>query len=221
MSDPNGWIVFWTALASIAALATMVTTAASVRMSFVMWRSQTEPKVIVYAKHDRERPSLIVIVIENIGHDVATDVKFNPSRPIPMEAFGIDKPNRVPKTAQSGPLAHGIRSLGPGDKRILTWGQYGGISEALNYGAIEVAIEYRHGKRKMHGVGVLEVQSHLETDASAPPIVEISRHLGKVAKSVDAMQSANQSDRWAKEAERKRQKTGKFRGYATAHLRRH
>src|SRR4051794_31217451 len=82
---PNDATSLWTAVASLAAaLAT-----------YFAWKTlagRDDPQVIVYVKHDANRPSLLVLVIENIGRDVARDVKFTTSKPIPVAAWGIEAP---------------------------------------------------------------------------------------------------------------------------------
>ena len=44
--------------------------------------SQTQPNVIVTAVHDENRPTIIQLVIRNIGHGLAENVTFKTSRPL-------------------------------------------------------------------------------------------------------------------------------------------
>ncbi len=87
---------------------------------------------------------MINLIIENVGRGVALDVSFSSSRSIPREAFGLG-PNvkKTAKTFDIGPFASGIPSLGPGSKRILTWGQHGGLDAAIGDGTIDITARYR------------------------------------------------------------------------------
>lgn len=76
------WIIV-----GLTALLVMVSALGSVATYFTL-RSQIDPHVIVDAESDRDRPSLIVLVIENIGRGVAHDVRFRLAQPMPANAFG-------------------------------------------------------------------------------------------------------------------------------------
>jgi len=72
------WVPLWTALSANAAIVTALVTAAYTYFTLRLVRSQNEPKVIMYVKHYLNRPSILMIVVENIGRDIAHDVKFFP-----------------------------------------------------------------------------------------------------------------------------------------------
>ena len=118
---------FWTSIvaAIIAVSATII--------NYLFFRSQVDPHVIVYATHDDRRPGIILLIIENIGKSVAKEVQFEFSKFFPQDAFGFENAPQ-PQPLNKGPLFTGIPSLGPGAKRIITWGQYGGIHKALRCG---------------------------------------------------------------------------------------
>lgn len=180
----------WSAIAAVAAVASVIVAFLSARFSWKSLVSQGQPKVIVYVKHDTDRPTLLCIVIENIGRDVAERVTFKLSRPIPAEAFGLPgRPISPAKNMDAGPLVNGILALGPGSPRVLTWGQMGGLSLALKDNPIEVAISYMHGKRKLKGTSILEVESFMETDASEKPILAVAQNTLKIADSLKAINS--------------------------------
>ena len=40
---------------------------ASAAITYAVYRSSTDPEVIVYVDTDKKRPSLIILIIENIG----------------------------------------------------------------------------------------------------------------------------------------------------------
>src|SRR5688572_30576332 len=78
-------------------------------LTFKILRSQTDPYVVVYARSDELRPSLIEIVVENVGKGVARDVTFQLSRSLPWRAYGTapDCPD-VSKPMTEGPFIIGI-----------------------------------------------------------------------------------------------------------------
>lgn len=180
------WVPFRTALAAAAATLTALVTIAYTYFTLRLVRAQAEPKVIVYVKHDLERPSMLTIIIENIGRDIAHDVTFAPSRPIPEKAYGISPAEaQEAKPMREGPLVSGIPSLGPGDSRVnITWGQYGGLSNAL--GAVPIVLDYtyRHGRRTFRGQAKLEVLSFAATDASERSPVVMARALKDISGSL-------------------------------------
>ena len=74
---------FWTAIAALAASLSALLAAIYTWLTFRLVRAQSEPNVVVYVRHDDSRPSVLQIVIENIGRSLATDLSFKASRPIP------------------------------------------------------------------------------------------------------------------------------------------
>lgn len=118
-------------------------TAAATAINYFLYRSQVSPEVVVYVVADDRRPSIINLVIENIGKGVAKKVRFTLSEPLPAKAFGIDKPaSDAGGTMESGPLITGIPSLGPGVRRVLTWGQYGGLYAAIGNRVVTITARY-------------------------------------------------------------------------------
>jgi hypothetical protein len=183
-------IPFWTAIAAVAAGCSAVLAAFYTILTFRLVRLSAEPKVIVYVKHDLERPSLLVIMIENIGRDLAYDVNFKTSKAIPAKAFGITAEEaKSAGIMNDGPLIEGIPALGPGDSREITWGQYGGLSKALGDEPIVLDYTYRSRKRLIKGCAKLEVRSYLGTDASEKPIMTIVKNLKELSESVSHIAS--------------------------------
>lgn len=125
----------------MAAIATLVALGATI-VNYYLLRSQVDPQVVVYATSDPDRPTIINLVIENIGKGVARNVSFSLSHPIPTKAFGINDPP-VSATMKSGPLFSGIPALGPGSSRVTTWGQYGGLHKGLGDEVVTVSVAYR------------------------------------------------------------------------------
>jgi len=177
-------VPFWTAVAALAASATALVTIVYTYFTARLVQAQSEPKVIVYVRHDFDRPSILLLVVENIGRDIAKSVTFRSSRPIPVEAFGIAEPRGPSMTMTKGPFVHGIPSLAPGDTRVITWGQYGGLSAVIGDTPIELTFTYRQGSRTLSGAASLEVSSFGNTDASTPPKLASARALQEISESV-------------------------------------
>ena len=171
----------WTAIAAGAATLTALVTIAYTYFTLRLVRSQSEPKVIVYVKHDLERLTVLMLVVENIGRDIAHDVRFTASRPIPARAWGIEAPDVTQvKIMTDGPLVAGIPALGPNDSRTISWGQYGGLSAAIGAEPIRLHYSYRHGHRTFAGETQLEVESFAGTDASERPAVIVARSIKEI-----------------------------------------
>ena len=185
------WVPLWTALAATAAIATALVTAAYTYFTLRLVRAQGEPKVIVYVKHDLNRPTILMIVIENIGRDIAHDVEFFPSRQIPAQAWGVERADTtVAKTMTEGPLLSGIPALGPNDNRTISWGQYGGLSHAIGDEPIVVRYTYRHERRKFSGETRLEVKSYFGTDASEAPEIVVAKGIQEIQKSMQVISAS-------------------------------
>jgi len=157
-------------------------------------RAQTDPHVVVYVRADENRPSLIEIVIENVGRTVAGDVRFELSQPL-VRAYGVSKkaPPTETRPLEGGPLASGIPALGPGGTRRILWGQYGGLRHLLGDGRVTVTARFKSGTRELPPVvSVLDVRSFEETDASAPPEVRLLEELRRLTVAVERIeQTAN------------------------------
>lgn len=185
--DWSNSVLMWSAVAGLATCGLLVVTAFYTHFTLRLWRSQTEAKVIAYVKHDLERPTMLMIVIENIGKDIARDVKFTSSKPIPVDAYGIAvaPPKEPIKYMEAGPLVKGIPALGPGDCRTLNWGQYGGLTAVLANEPIELKYTYLSGVRRLEGESILEVESYWNTNAAEKPNSLIARRLEKIAGSME------------------------------------
>lgn len=79
----------------LATVALVVVSLFAAQISFFMMRKTYDPHVIVYAASDPDRPSIITLVVENVGEGVAYDVRFSLSRDLPARAFGL-----APETAK-------------------------------------------------------------------------------------------------------------------------
>ena len=161
-------------------------------VSYLVYRTQADPEVIVYVAPDDRRQMIMVLVIENIGRAPARDVTFQLSEPIPDEAYGGEK--ELPEHMASGPLVHGIPFLPPGGKRVLTWGTYQGLRGAMGGRTVSVTARYlshhigRPGRIRHETTCPLEVRSFLGTDASEKNYLKrISDSVDKLAKATEKM----------------------------------
>lgn len=144
---------------------------------------QAEPNVVVSAVHDLHRPSIIQLVIRNIGNGLAQNVRFETSRPL-MVMYGLDEENPdPPRPVDKGPFVTGIPSLGPGDCRIMNWGQPGALKSALGEGAIDITSLYEfEGKPMPPTVCHVDVASFLGTVAHESIELRAVKALESIAK---------------------------------------
>ncbi len=157
--------IFWTSivLAIITVSATLI--------NYLFFRSQIDPDVIVYVTHDEDRSSIILLIIENIGRGLAKDVTFSMDKELPERAFGFGDA-QLPKMMKSGPLFSGIPALGPHSKRVITWGQYGGLSKGISDDAINITVKFKSKRTIFPGykwhtnVCPVDIKSFEDTDAS-------------------------------------------------------
>lgn len=180
----------WTAIAALGATTSALFAAAYTYLTYRLLRAQKDPHVVVYVSHDRSRATVLMLVIENTGSGVASDVRFDLSRPVPESAFGIEKLADAPRTMTDGPLIDGIPTLGPGDSRRITWGQYGGLKDSIGTEPIEVTCHFKRGKRRLPPtVSYLEVLSFGMTDATSSEGARLIKEVEKIAKGVDALKT--------------------------------
>ena len=88
-----------------------------------------------------------------------------------------------------GPLILGIPSFGPGDARVITWGQLGGLTTAIGAEPIRLSYTYRHGRRTLQGEAELEVTSYRGTDASERPLLAAAKSLEGISKAMNTLAS--------------------------------
>jgi hypothetical protein len=167
------WTVTWGMFSATVVLALL--TLSGLYLNYEQVASQSAPHVLVYSTPDEARPSLILLVIENVGRGMAYDVRFTSSEPIPCRAFGLTEDSASPpKSFDLGPLSTGIPALGPGSKRVMVWGQYGGLARAIQQRSIDVKVSYRgsgfltFSPSEHTTVCPLEVRSYASTDATDP-----------------------------------------------------
>lgn len=158
---------FW-----VSTLATLIAAGAA-WISYAVYRSQADPDIMIYAEVDNLRPSPINLVIRNAGRAAAYDITFTSNLDIPSEAWGLNVTDASKhKRMISGPLVSGIPFLPPDGKRIITWGQYGGLFSAIGDSHILVTSRYKSQhfgipwKIRHRQTSTLEIASFKGTDAS-------------------------------------------------------
>lgn len=184
----------WVHVATLGATILLALTAmGSTAASYYLLRKHTDPHVIAYVHHDSNRPSLVTIVIENIGESVAYEVSFDLERSIPDQVRRSspagEQQDFAPMT--TGPLLEGIPALAPGEKRVINWGQLAGLHDALKGRPVGVTASFEsRGRHPLDPSGhtvrsVLEVESFRRTDASRSQELEQTEQLKKLAKAVE------------------------------------
>lgn len=160
--DAGDWISIFMALIATA----------SAGVAHAVFRSSTDPVIIVYANPDTKRPSIINLIIKNIGNGAAHNIQFKPTKPLPHRAFGIAVPEEMPEPMESGPIATGIPFLAPGQEITITWGQYGGIYKYIGDTPIRIESKYyttgspRFYSRKMTSTSSLDVRTFEQSESS-------------------------------------------------------
>lgn len=170
-----------------------VAAVASTAVSYFLLRRESEPHVVVYTKQDKDRPSLLLLIIENVGNGMAYDVDFELSRSIPMWAPGLT-PTGATKDLEpmhEGPLIDGIPALAPGNDRVINWGQYGGLLDALEGESVKVVSRFKSkrpyllGPKEREVESILEVRSYKKTDAASSPERNAVKALDSIADGIE------------------------------------
>ena len=185
----------WTQIGMLcASMILVLITVMAIYINYRILRLQTDPDVIVYSTPDTRRPTIINLIIENIGKGVAKNITFSADKTIPCRAFGIDNNAPVPQEMSTGPLVIGIPELGPSSKRVITWGQYYGLLKGIGDDILAITADYSARKvfiktPKFKSTFFLDIKSFEGTDASdqnwdkktAESLIKISASIEKIA----------------------------------------
>jgi len=174
-----------------ATLLLAVLTFVYVRLTGKILSTQSDPCVIISVIHDEERPTILQLVVRNIGSGLAHDIKFEFSRPLPARAFGLTK-DRAKEVVvmKDGPLINGIPALGPGECRKIDWGQYGGLSAALGDEPVIATCRFKKNGKEMEPTRCpLEVKSFEGTVAAEKPATKMAKELEKISRSIQHLSS--------------------------------
>ncbi len=96
----------------------------------------------------------------------------------------------------SGPLVNGIPCLGPGSKRVITWGQFDGIRQGIDGDYLDITATYQSQpslafwKRLHQTVSRIDIQSFENSDVSDQNWdKKIAEHLGVIASDLKRLQA--------------------------------
>ena len=169
---------------AVATVVLVVLTFIYVRLTKGILENQSNPCVIVSVIHDNERPSILQLVIKNIGAGLAQDIAFEFSRPIPARAWGIaEKDAKTVEPMKDGPLIDGVPALGPGEQRRIDWGQYGGLMKNLATEPVIVKCKFKKNGKAMPPMECkLDVKSFEGTVAAERPSAKAAKELEKISK---------------------------------------
>lgn len=162
-----------------------------VRLTGHILAAQSDPCVILTVVHDNERATILQLCARNVGTGLAHDIRFEFSRPLPARAFGLSTDDAKEVTEmKDGPLIDGIPALGPGECRIIDWGQYGGLAVALGNEPIVATCRFKKNDKEMRPTQCpLDVASFAGTIAVESPPARAVRELEKISKSIQHLAS--------------------------------
>lgn len=185
-----------TAIAAVAGVVAALASGLTLCVAYAVFLEAERPDVIVYATPDPSRPSIILLIIENLGRRHARDVQFQTSRPLPARAWGLgvrQSPSTVPLMT-NGPIIHGIPYLAPRAKRIISLGQYPALYAALGDEPVSITVTYRGDAiawipgRPYDSTTLLEVRSFEMSDAVDPDgSRQSARELKRIAEILEAL----------------------------------
>lgn len=158
-----------------------------VRLTKQLLDAQTDPCVIVATEHDLNSPTIIQLVIKNIGTGLASDITFQCSQPLPQFAWGLAVEDaKDAEVMTAGPLIDGISGLAPGEERRLDWGQYGGLMKALDGKPVSITSIFKKNNKRMSPiVSTLDVKSYKGTIASRSVFAKVASDIEKISNNID------------------------------------
>ena len=98
----------------------------------------------------------------------------------------------------SGPLIEGIPALGPGDKRKIDWGQYGGLLKYIGGEPIIATCKFKsngnNGKYLKPVICKLDVKSFERTTAADTEYLKhVSTELKRIADNIDHLATGSKT----------------------------
>lgn len=166
---------------------TMIIAIASSLISYLVYKENTSPDIIVYLEQDEQTRVILNLVIKNIGKSAARDITFKCSKPLPSKAFNEDRTQEM----DQGPLITGIPFLAPGSSRILMLGNYAGLKnwfgeekikvESLFYKANSKSLFFKNKKN----ISLLDIYSFTNVSAADNSTgAKIQHALNKIEKAI-------------------------------------
>lgn len=166
----------------------------SVIVAYMIYYENSTADVVIYAQVDRKRSTIINLVIHNIGKGIARDIKFICPDGIPKAAYGISGLNEPLKIYESGALSKGLPILFPDEKLVYSWGQFGGLKEALDGKPLEIEVIFfsrnrlQLMRRKTRNKLVIDIAAFEGVDISTTIFEqEVKKSLQAIAKSLEKM----------------------------------
>jgi hypothetical protein len=166
----------------------------SVIVAYMIYYENSTADVVIYAQVDRKRSTIINLVIHNIGKGIARDIKFICPDGIPKAAYGISGLNEPLKIYESGALSKGLPILFPDEKLVYSWGQFGGLKEALDGKPLEIEVIFfsrnslQLRRRKTRNKLVIDIAAFEGVDISTTIFEqEVKKSLQAIAKSLEKM----------------------------------
>lgn len=114
-----------------------ISAATAAYVAYLTLKANIAPIVMVYYEQDRLRPSVLSLVIENVGRGPAYDLLF--SNPLPIDCFGL----KALENKSSVAYINDIPNLSPGQSFRYFGGQIGGIKQIIGNG-MEVTVSYKY-----------------------------------------------------------------------------
>lgn len=145
---------------------------------------RSKPHVIIYPQVREDFPTVLEIIVENIGTAPAYDVKFSYSDNLRLKNYGIEKASSSHGTTIDTLFEKGIPYLPAGKQRKLNWGQFAGIQKALKGKNATVYCTFREVNRNIvltsnNVLGIDDFRSHT---ANTPYYVKQVNKLEDIAK---------------------------------------
>jgi hypothetical protein len=121
----------------IAYIISPLATLLAVWVAYLSLLRGSQPQLLIYYQPNPDAPSIIDLVIENIGGGAAMGVRF--SEPLPINCFGIAKPDGEGAVVSQ----QGFPAVSPGQRYVFIGGQYSGLQSKLGSG-LSVTASYRY-----------------------------------------------------------------------------
>lgn len=173
------------------AIATLLMVVATWKMANVTRKTleeQNKPHVIVYPEQKEDSPTVICFIIQNIGTSPAYDVNFKLSENLYTHAWGIERGCKKYKKFTYGPFVEGISYLPPKGKRVLYWGQLGGILDSLGGKPAQVVVQYNNAAKvkQKSTISILDVKDFEGVTANETLVTQSVKHLKEISKNIEA-----------------------------------
>ena len=152
----------------------------AVWVAYLTLYKTSEPQILAYYELNSDLPTIINLVIENIGGGIATNINF--STPLPIHCFGVYASEDEGITAASS-----FPALSPKQRYTFNGGQFGGLKSKVG-GGLRTTVSYDFKnpigwscKRKEAIILSIEHLTHMPTKTSANQAI------------VDALKSSNKT----------------------------